>query len=919
MHMESSQEEIYTESLPSDHDSIRLSRFTIYHSAPDLPDAVAEQTTLFIKNSKNPTPQVAKSIMFNDDRRSVDFVLAWLDGKQSNEVAEEKRALFEANLQEEGIEIEREQTDKLHVVKLHVPKDVLRRYSEILRLRMPMKETPQDRLFGSNFDLITEVKSFFSKLISCVRLDPSVFPKEKFRLSAEYNRHKTYLFDEDDVNFFSSQVRTLVLDFILSRTSFDAPQKEANNKANFGIEKLINDGVYKAAYPLHDGEPDDSTCLRGKLFYEWAHVNKWAMFQPIDHIREYFGVKFALYFAWLGFYTHMLIPASIVGLLCFVYGILTLGADQLSTDICDESLNIIMCPLCDKTCDYWKLSDTCTFAKVTYLFDNPVTIVFAVFMSFWATLFLELWKRYSASIAHRWGLTDFNILSEPPRPQYMARFDENNPKKSKTNVITGVKEPYVPFWTVKVPATLFSFSIVIVLVLLAVAAVFGVVLYRMSVLASISIYADRDWAANYALIIIPATAAVLNLAFILVLNYIYDKLAVYLTELEMHRTQTEFDESLTIKIYLFQFVNYYTSIMYIAFLKGKVVGYPAKYNRIFGLRQEECNPGGCLMELCIQLAIIMVGQQFLNGILEMLIPFICKWINSLSIKAGLEKPSNSEVDAVVDDPSHKRWTEDFKLLDWGPRGLFGEYLEMVLQYGFVTIFVTAFPLAPFFALVNNIFEMRLDARKFLLYYRRPVPKRAPNIGVWFRILNVLGRLAVISNAFIIAFSSNFIPKMVYMYELKTNSYAGFLNHSLSVFDTKDFEPGSAPIYSSFNTSICRYAGYRNPPGPDEYRHTALYWHILAARLAFIVIFQNLVSTVVNAIQWCIPDIPSDLRDQIKREAYLTNELIIEYETQQAKQPYGAGDASVVMLNYEKEDEIRKRTANSIHLDLDQPR
>lgn len=80
---------------------------------------------------------------------------------------------------------------------------------------------------------------------------------------------------------------------------------------------------------VFQGEPDDNTCLRGKLFNEWAAVSKWAMYQPIDHIREYFGVKFALYFAWLGFYTHMLIPASIVGLLCFVYGFLTLSTDQL--------------------------------------------------------------------------------------------------------------------------------------------------------------------------------------------------------------------------------------------------------------------------------------------------------------------------------------------------------------------------------------------------------------------------------------------------------------------------------------------------------------------------------------------------------------------------------------------------------------
>lgn len=62
-------------------------------------------------------------------------------------------------------------------------------------------------------------------------------------------------------------------------------------------------------------------------------------------------------------------------------------------------------------------------------------------------------------------------------------------------------------------------------------------------------------------------------------SQVYDRLAVYMTELELLRTQTEFEDSLTLKIYLFQFVNYYTSIFYIAFLKGKFVGYPAKYNR----------------------------------------------------------------------------------------------------------------------------------------------------------------------------------------------------------------------------------------------------------------------------------------------------------------------------------------------------
>jgi hypothetical protein len=55
----------------------------------------------------------------------------------------------------------------------------------------------------------------------------------------------------------------------------------------------------------------------------------------------------------------------------------------------------------------------------------------------------------------------------------------------------------------------------------------------------------------------------------------------------MHKTQTEFDNNLTLKVYLFQFVNFYSSIFYIAFIKGKFNGYPGNYNKIFGLRQED--------------------------------------------------------------------------------------------------------------------------------------------------------------------------------------------------------------------------------------------------------------------------------------------------------------------------------------------
>jgi len=73
------------------------------------------------------------------------------------------------------------------------------------------------------------------------------------------------------------------------------------------------------------------------------------------------------------------------------------------------------------------------------------------------------------------------------------------------------------------------------------------------------------------------------------------------------------------------------------------------------------------------------------------------------------------------------------------------FLFIVLQYGFVTIFVAAFPLAPFFALLNNVFEMRLDAKKLLIMYRRPVGQRVRDIGIWYRILDSISKLSVITN------------------------------------------------------------------------------------------------------------------------------------------------------------------------------
>lgn len=61
-----------------------------------------------------------------------------------------------------------------------------------------------------------------------------------------------------------------------------------------------------------------------KLLAEyWANIRMWYKLQPITLIEKYFGTEVALYFAYFGFYNKLLLVASIVGLLCFVCGLIS--------------------------------------------------------------------------------------------------------------------------------------------------------------------------------------------------------------------------------------------------------------------------------------------------------------------------------------------------------------------------------------------------------------------------------------------------------------------------------------------------------------------------------------------------------------------------------------------------------------------
>ncbi|KAM6159468.1 anoctamin-1 [Rhynchocyon petersi] len=808
-----------------------------------------------------------------------------------------RREEYEGNLQEAGLELERDEDTKIHgvgFVKIHAPWNVLCREAEFLKLKMPTKKMYH---INETRGILKKINSVLQKITDPIQ--PRVAehrPQATKRLSYPFSREKQHLFDLSDKDaFFDSKTRSTIVYEILKRTTctkakYSMGHGEGRRKEStllskrrkcdkYGITSLLANGVYSAAYPLHDGDYEGENVEfndRKLLYEEWASYGVFYKYQPIDLVRKYFGEKIGLYFAWLGVYTQMLIPASIVGIIVFLYGCATVDENIPSMEMCDQRHNITMCPLCDKTCSYWKMSSACATARASHLFDNPATVFFSVFMALWAATFMEHWKRKQMRLNYRWDLTGFEeeefLPQDHPRAEYEARVLEKSLRKESKNKET---DKVKLTWRDRFPAYFTNLVSIVFMIAVTFAIVLGVIIYRISMAAALAMNSSPSVRSNIR-VTVTATAVIINLVVIILLDEVYGCIARWLTKIEVPKTEKSFEERLIFKAFLLKFVNSYTPIFYVAFFKGRFVGRPGDYVYIFrSFRMEECAPGGCLMELCIQLSIIMLGKQLIqNNLFEIGIPKMKKLIRSLKLR----RRSPSAGEELV--KKKQRYEVDYNLEPFA--GLTPEYMEMIIQFGFVTLFVASFPLAPLFALLNNIIEIRLDAKKFVTELRRPVAVRAKDIGIWYNILRGVGKLAVIINAFVISFTSDFIPRLVYLYMYSQNgTMHGFVNHTLSSFNVSDFQNGTAPndpLDLGYEVQICRYKDYREPPWSEhKYDISKDFWAVLAARLAFVIVFQNLVMFMSDFVDWIIPDIPKDISQQIHKEKVLMVELFMREE------------------------------------------
>lgn len=147
--------------------------------------------------------------------------------------------------------------------------------------------------------------------------------------------------------------------------------------AGLNIGTLKRQGKILQAFPLHTS-PERETLLSQFVYKNWWNPR---LIMPLDMLEEYFGSRVTIYFAWLAFYARMLL--GLAALSVPVYAVLHYT----------DSPNV----------DAW------------------TRLVWGLGLCFWATYWLEYWKRRNAVLNVKWGLDRFYEENENEiRPDFQG-------------------------------------------------------------------------------------------------------------------------------------------------------------------------------------------------------------------------------------------------------------------------------------------------------------------------------------------------------------------------------------------------------------------------------------------------------------------------------------------------------------------
>lgn len=339
-----------------------------------------------------------------------------------------------------------------------------------------------------------------------------------------------------------------------------------------------------------------------------------------------------------------------------------------------------------------------------HLWGGPaVRLALSVLVSLWTTVFLQVWRRRSARLAMRWGAwhLDEDDLIDEPRAGFRG--------EPRLSAVTGRMEASYPAWKRRV---WYALSVPCNAALLA-----ALVLVVWACLEASDALADNESK------VVAMLPTVVRGASVPLLNALYHRVAEATTRWENHRTERGHRHSLTVKLALFYAANNYLGLCYLAFWTRDVD------------------------RLGRELGTLMVTTQLTGQLSEVLVPWAREVMNSEYDDGHNHGAGAPACDGCGAAPAAHSpvaaFERETRSAEYG--GVFPEYVELVIQFGYVVMFGWAWPLAAVLALANNTIEVRSDAFKMLTVFRRPVPHQARGIGPWLRVLEAFSYAGVATN------------------------------------------------------------------------------------------------------------------------------------------------------------------------------
>ena len=220
-----------------------------------------------------------------------------------------------------------------------------------------------------------------------------------------------------------------------------------------------------------------------------------------------------------------------------------------------------------------------------------------------------------------------------------------------------------------------------------------------------------------------------------IMNFAFRRVAKYTAELENHKTQKDFNKSVFIKRFIFEFTDFQLYLFYI------------------GLYQLD------IKMLKVNLVSLFMVDEVRRIATEVIMPAVLQTGDKILKKRLDEKEKENQLDGLK-QIEEKIIEEEIEEMNRDDLEIFDDYLEMIMTFGYITLFAAAFPLG---ATVTSIFiyiETKSDTYKMETLCRRPFSRKAHNTGVWELTLDFFTFAAVFTNIILACFASDQIDAII---------------------------------------------------------------------------------------------------------------------------------------------------------------